>query len=145
MTLTYGVLIALTCLIAAGALLLRQLRRKRPNLPRAAPASPRIVKIKLEPFPPLVQARLEIGRLASDPDLTQLCMFGGPLTSEMEEENERRVQEYHRRKLAIIKKYGVADAFLEPLLIQRRRLERDSAEVSKRIAELKTLRESNDT
>lgn len=140
MTFAFAALIAIACLGAAGALLMLRRRGRGSHAIRMAPTPLR--KIKLDPLPPLALARLEISMLASNPDLIQHCMLGGPPTSEMIEENERREQEYHRRKLAIIKKYGVEDAFLEPLLIQRRRLERDSTEVHRQILELKALKEA---
>lgn len=140
MTSVWVVMTVCVCIVIAIVAFMRLRRIPEP----AAAERPRtgIVKIKLDSFPPLALAKLEIAQLASDQELVPLCALGGPPPPGMEEENERRHAEYQRRKFAIIKKYGVEDAFLEPLLIQRRRLERDLGEVGAQIAELKTLKEA---
>lgn len=97
------------------------------------------VTIKLDPLPPEACARLEIMGLASVSELQTQSMLGGPTPPEMQEENERRRLEYRRRKLAIIKKYDVVELYLNPLLLEERRLKSELLRIQEEIAALQSL------
>jgi hypothetical protein len=96
-------------------------------------------RIKLPDFPPETKARLEIGRLASNPDLQSVRKLGGPTPPEVLEEQRRREVEFQRRKLAIIKKYDVAPEYLTPLLKKEARLKSELSKTQEEIAALRNL------
>lgn len=73
-------------------------------------------------FSPSDKARFAISSLASDPELTRNYMLGEPPTPEMVAENERRNELYLERYVAIIKKHGVQEEYLKPLIERRNRL-----------------------
>jgi hypothetical protein len=100
---------------------------------------PKVIRYKFPSFDPVTQAKLEIMGLSSVPELCSQSMLGGPTPPEMEEENERRAAEYTKRKLAIINKYEVAEAFLQPLLAREAQLQTELTEIQSSIADLRAL------
>lgn len=88
--------------------------------------------------PPSFQAKMEIDRLFTDRDLQKIIVLGPrKLTAEEHAENRRRSAERQRRRIAIIKKYGVVQEYLEPLLAEERRLSSLLSEVRQEIAALR--------
>jgi hypothetical protein len=99
----------------------------------------KVTIVELKPFPPETLAHLEILGLSSVSELIEQSMLGGQTTPEMLEENERRHAEYQRRKLAIIKKYGVAKQYLTPLIFQAKSLRSELSEIEEMITALQNL------
>ncbi len=96
------------------------------------------IPFKLE-FSPSLLAKFEIGQLAQRPDLRRLLIVGrGSLTPEQVTENERREAEFVRLRLAIIRKYGLEEGYLTPLIKKRERLWTELVGVNREIAEFRT-------
>ncbi len=97
------------------------------------------VHLELPPLSPSALAKLEIMGLASDPELSTICIVGrGSLTKEQEAENHQRAELRTTTWLAIIKKHGVEEEYLEPLLKERARLWSELSAVCRKIEMIRT-------
>jgi len=90
-------------------------------------------------FTPFEKAQFEIICLDHEPALRQESVIGGPMPPEMQEENNRKREEYQKRKLAIIEKHGVAAEYLEPLLQEEQLLLNKLLSLQQKIAQLRAL------
>jgi hypothetical protein len=93
-------------------------------------------------LPPVEAARLEILGLSSDREFHENFMIGGTTPPEILEENARKCKKRRERVLSIIKKHGVAEAFLVPLLAEEQRLTAELLHVQKEIAELRNIQQA---
>jgi uncharacterized protein YydD (DUF2326 family) len=90
-------------------------------------------------FSPSETARLELIALTSRQEFCRGGVFGSHMPSEMIEENKRKDQAYRAARLEIIKKHGVAEEYLKPLLEEEKRLQGELARVQREIAELRHI------
>ena len=96
------------------------------------------IPFKLE-FSTSLLAKFEIGQLTQRPDLRRLLIVGpGSLTPEQVEENKQRETEFDQLRLEIIKKHGLEEEYLTPLIKKRERLWAELVEVNQEIAKFRT-------
>jgi hypothetical protein len=81
----------------------------------------------------LEKAQREINALSSDTELQYNAIFGRPRNDEETAEEVRRNKLYFERFVAIVKKYGVEDEYLKPLIKKRDRLWSELAKVCQEI------------
>lgn len=99
----------------------------------------RLLTIPSPVFSPSETARLELIALTSRQEFCRGGVCGGHMPPEMIEENKQKDHAYHAARLEIIKKHGVAEEYLKPLLEEERRLQGELARVQTEIAELRHI------
>ena len=95
--------------------------------------------IEMPEFSPSQKAYFALEALNQAPELQHDRVIGGRTPHHILEENKRKDEVRRVRRLEIIAEYGVADEYLEPLLEQEQRLQKQLAAVQRQIADLKEL------
>ncbi|MEY2664922.1 MAG: hypothetical protein RLZZ480_27 [Candidatus Parcubacteria bacterium] len=95
------------------------------------PPKPVVMQLKLPNLPETSSqlCKWDIDKLNRDQSLIMIATFGGPPSEETLAENARRSTEYKRRYIEIIKKHGVEEEYLTPLIEKRNRLWTELTEV----------------
>ena len=94
----------------------------------------------MPPFSPSEKARLEIMQLSSDPRFLGDIVIGGKTPRAMLEENKKKDILRRQEYLQIIKRNGVVDEYLTPLVVEEEELVRALEAKRQEIAELKALK-----
>lgn len=88
-------------------------------------------RIEFSDLSPSEKARWEITGLASDPETMEIFQLEDLVDEEEIAEHKQRAELYLEKKVAIIKKYGVEEEYLAPLLKERARLWQELVKVSR--------------